>query len=110
MTLCFFTQKTAYEMTCDWSSDVCSSDLPLDVITPPESPVPAVMLVTVPAPAGLSHIGSPPRPWVRSEERRVGKECRARWSPEPQKKTNGASPWRLDERRPAYREAWLSPD
>src|SRR6267142_3127403 len=23
----FFKQKTAYEMTCDWSSDVCSSDL-----------------------------------------------------------------------------------
>src|SRR6266571_1179684 len=22
----FFKQKTAYEMTCDWSSDVCSSD------------------------------------------------------------------------------------
>src|SRR6266571_7580446 len=26
----FFKQKTAYEMTCDWSSDVCSSDLGLD--------------------------------------------------------------------------------
>ena len=26
----FFKQKTAYEiLTCDWSSDVCSSDLPL---------------------------------------------------------------------------------
>ena len=23
----FFKQKTAYEMACDWSSDVCSSDL-----------------------------------------------------------------------------------
>src|SRR3712207_2214005 len=23
----------------------------------------------------------PRRPWVRSEERRVGKECRSRWSP-----------------------------
>eukprot|EP01043_Picozoa_sp_COSAG02_P087475 COSAG02_NODE_24746_length_676_cov_0.377586_1_plen_26_part_10 len=22
----FFKQKTAYEMECDWSSDVCSSD------------------------------------------------------------------------------------
>src|SRR5690242_20880730 len=30
----FFKQKTAYEMTCDWSSDVCSSDLTqlLDVL------------------------------------------------------------------------------
>src|SRR5438270_2477861 len=24
----FFKQKTAYEFDCDWSSDVCSSDLP----------------------------------------------------------------------------------
>src|SRR5438477_1238585 len=30
----FFKQKTAYEMTCDWSSDVCSSDLvPLSPLT-----------------------------------------------------------------------------
>src|SRR3546814_8876909 len=30
MTFCFFKQKTAYEMRIsDWSSDVCSSDLPL---------------------------------------------------------------------------------
>src|SRR5690242_13491769 len=29
----FFKQKTAYEMTCDWSSDVCSSDLPEGVDT-----------------------------------------------------------------------------
>src|SRR2546430_9046759 len=28
---CFFVkQKTAYEIDCDWSSDVCSSDLPQD--------------------------------------------------------------------------------
>src|SRR3546814_1702847 len=33
----FFNQKTAYEMRIsDWSSDVCSSDLPLEA--PPESP------------------------------------------------------------------------
>ena len=30
----FFKQKTAYEiLTCDWSSDVCSSDLFKDVLT-----------------------------------------------------------------------------
>src|SRR5688572_33049922 len=27
-----------------------------------------------------------PRPLVRSEERRVGKECRSRWSPDHEKK------------------------
>src|ERR1044072_663080 len=36
MMWCFFKQKTAYEIyQCDWSSDVCSSDLPAVVITLP---------------------------------------------------------------------------
>ena len=31
----FFKQKTAYEiLTCDWSSDVCSSDLLNNVLDP----------------------------------------------------------------------------
>ena len=31
----FFKQKTAYEIgTGDWSSDVCSSDLPLELSVP----------------------------------------------------------------------------
>src|SRR3990167_7642387 len=29
----FFKQKTAYEIDCDWSSDVCSSDLTPSLIT-----------------------------------------------------------------------------
>src|SRR3546814_4501063 len=69
----FFKQKTAYEMRIsDWSSDVCSSDLPETTM--------------------FSHAGrcwAPamiPKPiFCRSEERRVGKECvstcRSRWSP-----------------------------
>src|SRR2546426_7972191 len=41
----------------------------------------------VPGDGSLSHaatVESPPLPWTgrgRSEERRVGKECRSRWSP-----------------------------
>ena len=32
----FFKQKTAYEIyQCDWSSDVCSSDLKRDVVRRP---------------------------------------------------------------------------
>ena len=68
----FFKQKTSYEIVdCDWSSDVCSSNL-----------------------AGGSDVAWDWRPTVeapllererprdgRSEERRVGKECRSRWSP-----------------------------
>src|SRR5690242_6090955 len=33
-TFFFFKQKTAYEMTCDWSSDVCSSDLETELEQP----------------------------------------------------------------------------
>src|SRR3546814_6043540 len=86
----FFKQKTAYEMRIsDWSSDVCSSDL-LQHKT-------AALLDSL---TGLSNRRAfladaavlnrrqlfERRPIaVRSEERRVGKECvstcRSRWSP-----------------------------
>src|SRR3546814_1003346 len=70
----FFKQKTAYEMRIsDWSSDVCSSDL---------LPVQRLHAGQVDAAAGA---GEPVLQRVRSEERRVGKECvstcRSRWSP-----------------------------
>src|SRR5207248_7136691 len=63
----------------DWSSDVCSSDL-----------APSPGLSTVLASMSLSckswdclqgySLRYSPQP-SRSEERRVGKECRSRWSP-----------------------------
>src|SRR3546814_3765376 len=92
----FFKQKTAYEMRIsDWSSDVCSSDLHVDPdrraerARGPENRRPrdrhevrradprrrARRLCRQHRPDGA----------VRSEERRVGKECvstcRSRWSP-----------------------------
>ena len=74
----FFKQKTAYEIgTGDWSSDVCSSDL-AEAVTIyfsriiKNKEVQEVMCMN-------SFI--PPLIKVRSEERRVGKECRSRWSP-----------------------------
>src|SRR3546814_9428898 len=78
----FFKQKTAYEMRIsDWSSDVCSSDLlgALDVVSTPmdwlAKPAEAVCVLNW---AAAYHE-------LRSEERRVGKECvstcRSRWSP-----------------------------
>src|SRR3546814_5067906 len=93
----FFKQKTAYEMhISDWSSDVCSSDLPL--ILPPVVTGYALLLLF--GRKGLlgawlgDHLGIVLAfRWtgaalacaVRSEERRVGKECvstcRSRWSP-----------------------------
>src|SRR3546814_10056495 len=85
----FFKQKTAYEMRIsDWSSDVCSSDLktefqPLSCLNGSK--------YRVCGHSGIRHsfrgkslpfLGVLP---MRSEERRVGKECvstcRSRWSP-----------------------------
>src|SRR2546429_1503461 len=72
----------------DWSSDVCSSDLKY------AKKIPGAILVTfgVTAAVILFHMnletigtrfGGIPKglPTIRSEERRVGKECRSRWSP-----------------------------
>src|SRR5687768_18220311 len=62
----------------DWSSDVCSSDLS-------EAQAPnAFEIVTMgPAQPARARIGSEAQvaDILRSEERRVGKECRSRWSP-----------------------------
>src|SRR3546814_3316680 len=81
----FFKQKTAYEMRIsDWSSDVCSSDLQsadLGEQQPEANPTlgdHAVLRLDRLLVLALV-VG------IRSEERRVGKECvstcRSRWSP-----------------------------
>src|SRR3989339_1141755 len=62
----------------DWSSDVCSSDLRRHETEDGRSQ-PAV-----PAPQG--QVERPESSRMRSEERRVGKECRSRWSPYHSKK------------------------
>src|SRR3546814_10736989 len=85
-----FKQKTAYEMRIsDWSSDVCSSDLPtwersLDwkgaqmIRT-------HIYLLNRTVVRHVSKCCSYAMCCARSEERRVGKECvstcRSRWSP-----------------------------
>src|SRR3546814_8476345 len=99
--LFFFKQKTAYEMRIsDWSSDVCSSDLPdeifhrlirlaaerhTQVIDPPDRALAAFDKARVHHRLATAGIRVPPTVIVRSEERRVGKEsvstCRSRWSP-----------------------------
>ena len=74
----FFKQKTAYDiLTCDWSSDVCSSDLTLLEFAIPLALVAGLNLTTV----TLRIIRGLTRRGRRTEERRVGKECRSRWSP-----------------------------
>src|SRR6266480_3163913 len=72
----FFSSRRRHtRLTCDWSSDVCSSDLAMA------------------RGAGRLHGQTSLAGWLytvgvrfarraaRSEERRVGKECRSRWSP-----------------------------
>ena len=74
----FFKQKTAYEVyQCDWSSDVCSSDLVLQIAEGYTVDLEEDVHDT------LDNRTDPtwPTTWFRSEERRVGKECRSRWSP-----------------------------
>src|SRR3712207_8535693 len=73
----------------DWSSDVCSSDLAVatggrfSARTPPggdaASYVSQKMYET--GPTYRAHVTLRLPVEVRSEERRVGKECRSRWSP-----------------------------
>src|SRR3546814_9414874 len=89
----FFKQKTAYEMRIsDWSSDVCSSDLRLV-----DRPVIGIDRFGIFGAVAILELraferNQPARrrfgrriAMLRSEERRVGKECvstcRSRWSP-----------------------------
>src|SRR5215469_4998789 len=71
----FFSSRRRHTRSLrDWSSDVCSSDL-----------VPGLVAVSwiSPMSLGVAEMDEMNRDmvWTRSEERRVGKECRSRWSP-----------------------------
>src|SRR5690349_22299936 len=95
----FFSSRRRHTRSLrDWSSDVCSSDL-----TPSSrSSGPSAAKSTIPASGPASPKCSVPPPTTppssvrrtrsrrrcspRSEERRVGKECRSRWSAYRQKK------------------------
>src|SRR3712207_9556740 len=82
----------------DWSSDVCSSDLVLTDGVFSRPSLPRVLLRRIaPDPtriqaalgrAGVTAVDAvvPVHTHYRSEERRVGKECRSRWSPYHYKK------------------------
>src|SRR5206468_10143226 len=68
----------------DWSSDVCSSDLQL-LVTLRRDPAghrggPIQQARGARLPAGRAATVTIVGPGLRSEERRVGKECRSRWA------------------------------
>src|SRR5256885_7016057 len=97
--LLFFSSRRRHtRLQGDWSSDVCSSDLEREELgrraaTPPKRAV-EVIGIRRPLQQWLKDEGDGARagqflrkggprhaPARRSEERRVGKECRSRWSP-----------------------------
>src|SRR5436190_17589111 len=80
----FFSSRRRHTRSlCDWSSDVCSSDL-----APPRR---ARRRPAGSTGEGGPHARAPPEGHglgraSRSEERRVGKECRSRWTQDHEKK------------------------
>src|SRR2546430_13489089 len=94
--VCFFSSRRRHtRFDCDWSSDVCSSDLLAigtcatwgGVPAAEGNPTGAMGLMDFLGKDYKSALGLPVinipgcAPVGRSEERRVGKECRSRWSP-----------------------------
>src|SRR5690348_18496221 len=80
----FFSSRRRHtRWTGDWSSDVCSSDL---AQRPERRRGPGYRAVVRGRPR-RHRFGRDHGP-DRSEERRVGKECRSRWSPDNYKKKN----------------------
>src|SRR5256885_12170808 len=92
----FFSSRRRHtRLQGDWSSDVCSSDLiTLDIAAQPVIMVRHTdgsvrLLMNRCAHKGTKVVGDLAGntgktfrcPYHRSEERRVGKECRSRWSP-----------------------------
>src|SRR5256886_6381415 len=94
----FFSSRRRHtRFDCDWSSDVCSSDLDrprarssrrsstCSSAAAPPCPTPRPSSASSTSSASAWSTRSGPRRWrsadTRSEERRVGKECRSRWSP-----------------------------
>src|SRR2546430_11022805 len=94
---CFFfsSRRRHTRFDCDWSSDVCSSDLIAAALVRPPQLFDGPALGAAPAdfgaaPADVPYPTAVHRPRypptgvgdaMRSEERRVGKEGRSRWSP-----------------------------
>src|SRR5688572_31754661 len=75
----FFSSRRRHtRFDCDWSSDVCSSDLLRTGVTREGKIVAHQSRAYY---NGGAAGGAKPMPGLRSEERRVGKECRSRWSP-----------------------------
>src|SRR5437016_8464562 len=77
----FFSSRRRHtRLVSDWSSDVCSSDLAIGAITTQTHDAVHALGAHLRCRAYRIALVR------RSQERRVGKECRSRWSPEHHKK------------------------
>src|SRR5438046_10175756 len=104
----FFSSRRRHtRLVSDWSSDVCSSDLTAarEVVLDPLLQTGKTKRFNA-GDLGLSEalvvkVGQRPSPpeRERSEERRVGKECRGRGSPEQEKKKTANHPKARQQRR-----------
>src|SRR2546430_12859668 len=78
----FFSSRRRHtRFDCDWSSDVCSSDLSLLLLLSPQHNMIRDLIGLDVSRLLLPRV-------ARSEERRVGEECRSRWLPDHLKKKN----------------------
>src|SRR5438045_8369922 len=97
--MCFFffsSRRRHTRCLSDWSSDVCSSDLEIALRLAKSHGIDAIRVsleessLRAALSSGATHRASVVmKQGVRSEERRVGKECRYRWSPYHSKKKRG---------------------
>src|SRR5438270_5191944 len=78
----FFSSRRRHtRFDCDWSSDVCSSDLiRMQLIAVCHQLHPDIVITDIKMPKLDGIQATRCLRQERSEERRVGKECRCRWS------------------------------
>src|SRR6516164_10183904 len=94
----FFSSRRRHtSWNCDWSSDVCSSDL---------GPRRGAQGTARRVDPKSAQAGSA-RP-ARSEERRVGKECRSRWSPYHEKKNRTVANRFCEKRQQSDQNHWFT--